>query len=294
MIAKIRFPGLEECIPESLGVPGVDLERVELPESPPPECPRWTPHIHGNRDEVWVEFAEAGRWRIRQGRQIEVHPHPGVPWDRILCMSMATPLGVLILQRDDLPLHAACLIRPGAAHATLLCAASGTGKSTTAAALCLRGWTILADDVTQIVEEEGTFLALPGWATIKLWPTSSDLLGFPTETLPEYPGLKEKRLWRPPQVGTNRIPVGEVLVLHREGEAAKPSLKHLRGIDAITSLREQTFRPGLIGRLDRTRTQFEHCAGLSRQASVVRLDSPSELGPQDLAEWLEKELAIQA
>lgn len=288
MTATRQFPTLAECLPTSLGVADVVLTKVEaLPPQPPTNCPRWTPHLHGNAKEVWVEFEEAGRWRIREGSSMEVQPVVGSSWDRILCMSMATPLGVLILQHGNLPMHAASLVAPGATSATLLCADSGTGKSTTAAALCLRGWTILADDLTQVARRNDKLVALPGWATIKLWPASCELLGFPKEELPAHPGLKDKRLWKPPLIGTSPIPISDVLVLRREEAEGSLRVAELHGLETISTLREQTFRPGLVSRLERSATQFEACAALAKQAKICRLEVPLGVGPQELAGWIE-------
>ena len=65
-------------------------------------------------------------------------------------------------------------------QAIALCGVSQAGKSTTAAALALRGISVLTEDVTPIKDFGETFIVEPGYPRICLWPDSvKELLGSP-------------------------------------------------------------------------------------------------------------------
>jgi len=282
---------LEDCLPHHLGVPGARLVRVEnLPSTPPPGCSRIGPFSYAGPEEVGIHIPEAGRWRIRGGTVIEAAPETPESWTRVLCMTMASPVGALILQRGDLPLHAASLVAPGAKAATLLCASSGTGKSTTSVALARKGWSVLSDDVTQIVRQESGLRALPGWATVKLWPDSCTLLGMDPESLPEYPGLKGKRLWLPPFIETMEKPIDAVVVLSRQANLHAPEIRSQRGMEALSCLQAQTFRPKMIGPIGKGREHSDLIMALATQAKVSRIAVPDQWTPDQVAEFIESAL----
>ncbi|MCA9795417.1 MAG: hypothetical protein KC910_26600, partial [Candidatus Eremiobacteraeota bacterium] len=83
-------------------------------------------------------------------------------------------LGALLLQRRQLGLHAAALERAG--RGTLICAASGIGKSSLAWALLQKGYRILDDNLAAIGWRDGRPLVYPGSPTTRMWPANLERL----------------------------------------------------------------------------------------------------------------------
>jgi len=101
---------------------------------------------------VWMEFDLAGR-----AARITVPFHADAPE---LMEEIEQQLVLLLArawsQAGWTPLHAASLIPPGEKRCVLLCAPSGTGKTTLTAAFLRRGWRTLGDDKTLLrAEAEG-------------------------------------------------------------------------------------------------------------------------------------------
>jgi len=82
-------------------------------------------------------------------------------------------LGVLGLTRGLVPLHSACLARPGLG--LLLAGESGAGKSTLAVALAQNGWSLLSDDWTYLTINSSTLLARGTQVPVKLLEDASEL-----------------------------------------------------------------------------------------------------------------------
>jgi hypothetical protein len=61
----------------------------------------------------------------------------------------------------------------------------GAGKSTTAAALALKGCGIVSEDVAPIISDGECFRAIPGYFRIRLWPQSSSILFGSSDYLPK-------------------------------------------------------------------------------------------------------------
>ena len=138
---------------------------------------------------------KVGAFLVRNGREIVVQPAPGVE-ERVLRLSILGPaLALLLHQRGLLIMHGSVVARGDKAIAIL--GKNGWGKSTIAAALCAKGYDLVADDVTAVRFEADGPRVLPGFPQVKLWPEAARLLGEPPENLPLLHPDFDKRGWRP-------------------------------------------------------------------------------------------------
>src|SRR4029077_3802443 len=100
-------------------------------------------------------------------------------------------MGFLLRQK-----HVTCLHGSGVElheHAVLFSGDAGYGKSTTAAALALRGVPVLSEDILPLELIKGRFWAIPGYPRVCLWPDAvGKLLGNPG-ALPRLTPTWEKR-----------------------------------------------------------------------------------------------------
>ena len=71
--------------------------------------------------------------------------------------------------------------------------AEGAGKSTTAAALALRGHAILSDDVVALAEHDGSFFVAPAYPYLSLWPEAVQCIYGSPEALPRFSSNYDKR-----------------------------------------------------------------------------------------------------
>lgn len=87
-----------------------------------------------------------GRYLARAGRVLLVDADPGADPDMVTGLLIATALPMLVWQRGGVLLHAASVLLPGRLGAVAIAGASGSGKSTVAAALLEAGGSLIADD----------------------------------------------------------------------------------------------------------------------------------------------------
>ena len=78
-------------------------------------------------------------------------------------------------------------------HAVLFSGDVGFGKSTTAAALALRGAPVLCEDIVPLELTEDRYFAVPGYPRVCLWPDSVVKLLGDVESLPRLSSTWEKR-----------------------------------------------------------------------------------------------------
>lgn len=266
-------------------------EEMSLPDGP------WRldkPHWKARKNLMWVRVPGLAEYRVSEGRHVHVRPlDPQATERELQHFLLATPLAALAFQRGELPLHAAALVPPSGRGALLLCAHSGTGKSTTAAALCQRGWRLLNDDISRIgMNSEGIIQVWPGVQQIRLWQDSCTLLGLPHETLALSMGLKKKYLYQPEGCAQPQPLLGIVELLRPRkaplpGQEPTQDHQPVGGSEAIALLKRHTFRPPLIAGLDAAINHFRLSAAIVKQVPLFSQWLAHELTPQQIAERLE-------
>jgi hypothetical protein len=119
---------------------GSEEPDVVIRLGPVPRTPRTT-----TLDEEIAITHRGGAFHIRHGREIVLDPVPGANPELLRVLLMGRMMAYLLRQRGWLPLHASAVRIEG--QAVLFLGASGSGKSTTAAAFHLRGHQVITDDV---------------------------------------------------------------------------------------------------------------------------------------------------
>jgi hypothetical protein len=100
-------------------------------------------------------------------------------------------LGRLLRLRGITCLHASAVAF--GENAVAFVGSEGAGKSTTAAALALRGHAILSDDVVALAQRDGSFFVHPAYPYLCLWPESVESIYGSAEALPRFSANYEKR-----------------------------------------------------------------------------------------------------
>ncbi|WP_126535438.1 hypothetical protein [Oharaeibacter diazotrophicus] len=191
-----------------------------------------------------LELDGIARIRVRDGREIAVDPAPGTAADDAAAFAVGTGLGVTLLQRGVLPLHAAAVGHRG--RAVLLCGVSGAGKSTLAGALCRAGCDFLADDVAALAASvDGPPVVQPDGRALRLHPESIAALDLAARAGSPVRPAVAKRHVAPPTAVPGPLPIGAVFVLAPATPARPAGITAMPVLAAAQALLRHTFRRGL-------------------------------------------------
>ena len=167
-------------------------------------------------------------------------------------------MGFVLLLRGTLCLHAErCRGRrrdPG------LAGQPEAGKSTTAAALARRGYTVVSDDAVTLDHRDGRFLVHPAYPVIRLWSDSVETLYGSGDALPLLTPTWDKRYLDLTADGYRfqREPLplaaGPYVLAERELDEAAPRVESASGRDALVALMANTYVTRLMDRAMRART----------------------------------------
>jgi hypothetical protein len=199
-------------------------------------------------------------------------------------------MGFALHRRQKLALHASAVVVGGAAFA--ICGEAGSGKSTTAAALALRGNPVLSDDICLLQDLPVRKHVVPGYPRITLWPDSVRQLFASTHELPLVVAGWEKRFL--PLDGsvasfTDRpVPLGAIYLLApRSNEGGAPFIERVSQRQAALALVQNTYMNYLLSKEQRA-AEFFAIANLVAGVTCYRVTphaDPSRL--RDLASVIE-------
>lgn len=220
-------------------------------------------------------IADVARYRVSEGRCIQVDPVAGADPGDVRLWLLGTALGALLHQRGLLPLHVSALALDDTAVA--FTGDSGDGKSTLAAALHRRGLPLLTDDVALAVPQAQQVLLYPGFPRIKLWRDALDHFGLDHRPLIRDLTRTDKYHLRLQQgFHADALPLRHLYVLERSADTAI-RIEPVRGHEAISLIQAHTYRAGLVRRLGQDGAHLRQCGRIAQRVRVFRFQRSWDL-----------------
>jgi hypothetical protein len=187
-------------------------------------------------------------------------------------------LGFVLRLRGVTCLHASAV--GVGEHAIALVGSPGAGKSTTAAAFAICGFSVISDDLAALADDGGNFLIQPGYPRVNLWPDSVRALFGSPEALPRitpawnkhYMALDTNDLG----FATKPLPLGAIYLLgERDGALAAPIIEEMIGADALAALVVNSYLNYLLDRGMRSR-EFDVLSRLVTEVPIRPVRTPAD------------------
>lgn len=232
-------------------------------------------------DGVEFDYSDGTRvWLDWRGRTVWCVAPAGTPLSDTATYLTGPIFALLLRLRGGLALHASSVVIHGGALA--LTGPHGSGKSTTAAALVLRGARLVTDDVLRLSAAPHGWIAHPFADSLRVWPDAAPLLfGSPTELPAITPGWNKRALHVDAsgvEPATAPVPLQAIVVLDPPTDAgdADVPLAPLRGAEAVVRLAVNSSAAHLLDEAARAR-EFADLAALVRSTAVGRAVRPADL-----------------
>lgn len=182
-------------------------------------------------------------------------------------------LGFVLRRRNSTCLHASGVEIQG--HAVCFCGDAGYGKSTTAAALALRGLPVLAEDIVALEESGAEFRAVPGYPRVCLWPESVSMLFGRDDALPQLTPAWEKQYLeldgQRAKFAQTKLPLGVLyLFAPRSDDQGVARVEKLSPREALLELVQNTYMNWVLDREQRAK-EFDTLCRLVQRVPVRRI-----------------------
>jgi hypothetical protein len=190
-------------------------------------------------------YNDGARFAIdREGREVWADWPENYTLEDACTYLMGPVIAFVLRLRGITCLHASAIAVDD--RAIVLFGLAGAGKSTTAAAFALSGFSVLSDDVAVLADQGERFLVQPGYPRVNLWPDSVRTLFGSGDALPRITPTWDKRYLALDRAGrqfqSEPLPMGAIYILgEREAELTVPVIEDLAGHEALATLVANTY-----------------------------------------------------
>lgn len=265
---------LPELPPAAPGVvPDVAIASGKLPAGLPTE-----PDTIAVGASVLLNIEGVARYWISGGQEILIERTAGVAEANVRLYLLGSAMGLLLLQRGCLPLHANA-IEIGAGAAVFM-GRSGAGKSTLAAWFHDRGHRVFADDVSVIrFGDDGAPIVMAGIPRLRLWKEALLASGRAPEGFSlSYAGDRDYEKYDVAIGGEGPLaesaPLGALYLLER---GTQFEIAEVKGAEKADALFANTYRGGFIRSVGDLRSHWSSCLALIARTPLFRISRPWNL-----------------
>jgi len=275
-----------------VGIPEVVMRYGAVPtalEHPLVSTRRWD----SAEGRFLLRVAGVGRFLLADGDRITFEREAGAPAARAAAYLQGSVMGMLLLQRGCVVLHASAAEVDG--RAMLFCGASGEGKSTLAATLSTMGYPTISDDVACIrFDATGYPFVSADARQLKLSEEAIDALTLHGRKRGAVFGAAKCYVSPPSQSLADALPLQGIYLL-RSDAVLQDSIVPLEAPQALRQLKRNAHRPALVRRLGQAARYFEASARIMGHIGMFSLERRRGIsGLQQTASMLEAHWAQTA
>jgi hypothetical protein len=229
---------------------------------------------HGETEGFELSYSDGTRFVVDvESRRIWGTYQPPLTAEDMATYFLGPVLGFVLRHRNITCLHASGAEIRG--RAVCFCGDAGYGKSTTVAALGLRGFPVLAEDIVALEEGGREFNAVPGYPRVCLWPESVRMLLGREDALPQLTPVWEKRYLeldgRLAKFAPAKLPLGVLyLFAPRSSDQGVPRIEKLSPREALLELVQNTYMNWVLDREQRAK-EFDTLCRFVQRVPVRRI-----------------------
>lgn len=240
--------------------------------------------------QVLLSVEGVARFWIRDGQAIVVEPAAQSDDASVRLFLLGAACGTLLLQRGVLPLRGCAVQGPQGCIAFV--GQTGTGKSTLAAALLRRHYTLVSDDICAMTfGADGVPLVAPGYPYLKLWPDALAYLGHDPQQYPRLRPALEKRLCHVIDTFCLQALVLQRVYILAPTQLSGRAVQRLTPREGMMALQMLTYQQMLLDVLGQRALHFRHCGRVVRRVPLAKVTWPaSPLDLEPLVDLLEEDM----
>ena len=253
--------------------------RSRLPEIERTADPSFVLTEYGNGECYELAYSDGTRFVVNGSvDRVWGTVQPPLTSEDLATYFLGPVMGFLLRQRRVTCLHASGVELNG--RGVVFSGDAGYGKSTTAAALALRGVPVFSEDIVPLELTKGSIRVVPGYPRVCLWPDAVEKLVGEKEALPKLTPVWEKRFLPLDGVlakfSAEKKALGLIyLFADRCSEESAPRIEEVRPREALLKLVQNTYMNWLLDR-ERRAEEFDALCKVVSEIPVRRIVAHSD------------------
>lgn len=197
-------------------------------------------------DSTYFYKNTVGQFLISKGRFVTYQRSAGAHKELLQITLEGPVLGILMHQRQLLSLKGSSVVWRN--QGILICGNIGVGKSSLAAALCLKGASLVSDHFSSITIQKDIPYTCPMSNQIKLWEESLKVLNIPAKGLKKVRSELPRYYWPSINFQKNQYPIQKIIILSIHNQS-NYRIKKLDMVNAHAALTEFLYPNNYLNNL---------------------------------------------
>lgn len=232
---------------------------------------------------------DIGGFHVQNGNQITIQTAESVDENDLRLFLFGPVMGALLQQKNYIPLHGSAIVI--GKMATIIIGNSAAGKSTIAASLKKKGYTVIADDISAIKKtDSGDFIIFPGIPYIKIWKNVLKELSISRSLDKVRPQLEKYKLPIDQSFEHESFIVNKIIAISTKNTEGI-SINKVLGFKKLELLKQQTYRYQYIEGMGYLPNHFMNITELAEKVNILAIKRPtSPLKIDELSQFIEQEI----
>jgi hypothetical protein len=223
--------------------------------------------------------------------QIHIENHSFEEEDEVTTYLLQVVLPIAMILHQKWPLHSCCIDFNG--QGVLFGGVSGSGKSTFAMGMKLKGYTIFNDDISTIELKSGQAFVHSGYQQIKLLPESLTHFGYSTLDFEKVnDDFLKYRVELNEKLNSSEIPIKGIYFLEPENPENKLEIELLNGMNSLTYLIKNIFRVEVVKTINKSKQLFNQCSIIASTIPCFKVYRPKEMSPKDFHNYMVEKFTL--
>ena len=221
---------------------------------------------------IWFDVKETAIYKIENGIDITIQPYENSKIEDIKLYLLGSCLGIALLEKGKLPIHGGSIEINN--NGIIFMGEKGAGKSTLTSALRLRGYNLIADDIS-VVDNKNGYKIKSGFPTQKLCKDALEKLGYSKGDFDTL--IVDDKLKYIIPVEDNfkkeEVPLKGICFL-KVRDVRKLSITEVRGKDKLDTLVENIYRIEVLKALGINSKHIKEYVNLLSQIPMYSMIRP--------------------
>ncbi len=276
ILSQIEFP---EFLPANFELEDIYIRSEKMPETLN-NYPDYDRIFSNASDEgYFLNIPHIGRYFASNGKNAIIEPYAGADPGSIRMFFMSNVMAALLVQRNQILLHASAIIHED--QLVLFLGESGAGKSSLAAEMTKRGYVLFSDDIcvlNAVDQKDNKMTAYASYPMMKLWDKTINALD-DSRFISSHrirPNAEKFGYFFHEIFKNKPLAVKKIFILNPTPMLLGYESKKISGIEAFELLSKNTYRGQFILEQKIQNIHFESISHLIQNTEIYILSRPNE------------------